>query len=177
METLEAREAYANHWLRVREDAVRRPDGSTGTHTYVESTDVALVVPLDGYRLHLVEQYRYAVRARRWELPSGSVAADDASPADCALRELREETGLRAGRLEALGVLDAAPGTLTQRCHVFLARDLTAGDASPDPEEADLRSRWFTRAEVETMIRAGELCDAKSLAAYLLLRLGVPGEG
>jgi hypothetical protein len=59
----------------VREDAVRRPDGSTGTYGVVDRPDVALIIPADGELLHLVEQYRYPVAGRRWEFPSGTAAA------------------------------------------------------------------------------------------------------
>lgn len=61
METLGSRQVYANPWMAVREDAVRRPDGSTGIYGVVDTPDIALVVPVDGDRLHLVEQYRYPV--------------------------------------------------------------------------------------------------------------------
>ena len=70
-----------------------------------------------------------------------------------------------------LGTLEITPSTLNQRCHVFLATDLTPGPPRPDPEEADLRSAWFDRAEVERMIMVGTINDAKSLAAYSLLLL------
>jgi 8-oxo-dGTP pyrophosphatase MutT (NUDIX family) len=122
MERLACREVYAGEWLSVREDTVRRPDGSTGTYAVVDSADIVLVIPLEGDRVHLVEQWRHPVGGRRWELPSGSVDEgldDDASGA--AARELREETGLVAGELVALGTIEISPSTMSQRCTVFLA--------------------------------------------------------
>ena len=171
METLSSTERFANPWLAVREDTVRLPDGGTGTRTVVTGPDIALVVALDGDRVHLVEQHRHPVGGRRWELPSGSLDERDADAAAAAARELREETGLVAGTLTPLGTLEMSPSTLDQRCRVFLATDLTAGAPAPDPEEQDLRSAWFARAEVEQMARDGRLSDAKSLAAYALLLL------
>ena len=97
----------------------------------MDSPDIALIVPVEGNRLHLVEQYRHPVAARRWEFPCGT--ADEGLDTDAesvAARELREETGLAAGRLTRLGTLDLAPGMLSQRCTVFLATDLTAGEAT-----------------------------------------------
>jgi 8-oxo-dGTP pyrophosphatase MutT (NUDIX family) len=88
-----------------------------------------------------------------------------------AARELREETGLRAGRLEEIGLLDVAPGMSSQRGRVFLATDLTDGRPEREAEEQDMRSAWFSRAEVEAMITQGELTDAQSIAAYALLVL------
>lgn len=170
MDTLESRQVYANPWMTVREDTIRRADGSTGIHAVVDGPDIALVIPTDGDRLHLVEQYRYPMAGRRWEFPSGNVEATvDADPAAAASRELREETGLVAGVLTRLGTLDVAPSTLSYRCWVFVATDLTQGPVQPDLEEEDLQSAWFTRAEVDSMIRDGTLTDAKSIAACTLL--------
>lgn len=170
VEALESKQVYANPWFSVREDLVRRPDGSTGPYNVVEGPDVAVVVPVDGDRLHLVEQYRHPVGARRWEFPAGTLDEGEEMAA-LAARELREETGLSAGSLTHLGTFDSSPGTLTQRCAAFLATDLTEGDPDREHEEQDMEARWFTRAEVERMIVDGTLCDAKSLAAYTLLML------
>ena len=173
METLASKQVYADPWMAVREDAVRRQDGSTGRYTVVDSPDIAVIVAVDGDRLHLVEQYRYPVGARRWEFPAGtSDPTADGDAATTAARELREETGLVAGRLAPLGVLDVAPGQLSQRCHVFVATDLTEGPPQREVEEQDMRSGWFARADVARMIGDGTICDAKSVAAYALLLLG-----
>ncbi|MGH3330123.1 MAG: hypothetical protein ACRDPJ_02350 [Nocardioidaceae bacterium] len=66
METLGSKQVYANPWMTVREDTVRRTDGSTGIYGVVDPPDIALIIPADGDRLHLVEQYRYPVAGRRW---------------------------------------------------------------------------------------------------------------
>lgn len=172
METLGSREVYANAWMTVREDPIRRPDGSTGIYGVVDKPDYALVIPLDGERLHLVEQFRYPLSARRWEFPMGT-APDRAEvdPLELATRELREETGLRAGRMVELGVLDTAPGMSSQRGRVFLATELIAGEPERELGEQDMRTAWFPRAEVEAMIAAGQITDAQSIAAYTLLLL------
>ena len=163
---------YADAWLSVRRDTVRRPDGSTGLYSVVDTADCALIIPLDGDRLHLVEQYRHPVGHRRWEFPSGSTEPRDTDLAAVAARELHEETGLVAGKLTRLGAVDTMPSTLNQRCTVFLAEDLTQGATRRDVEEQDMDSAWCHRTEVESMIRDGVICDAKSLAAYALLLLG-----
>ncbi len=172
METLDSKQVYANPWMTVREDTVRRPDGSTGIYGVVDTADIALVIPADGNRLHLVEQYRYPVAGRRWEFPSGS--ADhrlDVDAAALAARELREETGLVANGLIPLGTLDITPSTMNQQCRVFLAPDLTQGAPQREPGEQDMRSAWFTRADVERMINDSTITDSKSIAAYALLHM------
>jgi 8-oxo-dGTP pyrophosphatase MutT (NUDIX family) len=172
VETLESRQVYDNGWMSVREDTVRRPDGSTGRYGVVVSPDIALVVAAEDDRLHLVEQHRHPVGGRRWEFPSGSADQRlDADAASLAARELREETGLAAGRLTPLGTLDVAPSMLSYQCRVFLATDLAHGAPHRELAEQDMRSAWFTRADVERMIADGVITDAKSLAAYALLLL------
>lgn len=172
VETLSTRSVYGNQWLSVREDTVRRADGSTGSYAVVDTADIALVIPLEDDRLHLVEQYRHPVAGRRWEFPSGS--ADPALDVDAtalARRELREETGLEAAGLSLLGTVEVAPSTLSHRCTVHLATSLSPGAPQPDLEEQGMTSAWFTRGEVERMVRRGQLTDAKSLAALTLLHL------
>lgn len=172
MQTLGSRQVYANPWMTVREDDVRRPDGTSGIYGVIDKPDYALVIPLDAGRVHLVEQYRYAVGARRWEFPQGT-APDraDMEPTELARRELLEETGLVAGRLQLLGELDVAPGMSAQRGRVFLATDLAADVPQREHTEQDMRSAWFSRTELEGMLHDGEFCDAQSVAAYALLLL------
>jgi 8-oxo-dGDP phosphatase len=172
VQTLSSRQVYANPWMTVREDAIRRDDGSDGIYGVVDKPTAAVVIPCDGGRFHLVEQFRYPVGQRRWEFPMGT-APDRAEldPAHLAARELQEETGLVAGRMELLGHLDIAPGMSSQREHVFLATELTAGDHGREHTEQDMRARWFSTAELEAMIRDGAIVDAQTLAAYLLLKL------
>ena len=172
MQTLTTRQAYANSWMTVREDAIRLSDGSESIYGVVDKPTYALVIPRDGDRLHLVEQFRYPVGVRSWEFPQGT-APDRAEidPAELAARELAEETGLRAERIEQIGVLHVAPGMSSQRGHVFLATALTEGPTAREHSEQDMRAAWFTVAEFEEMARTGELADSQSLAAYALLQL------
>lgn len=172
MRALSTRQVYANPWMTVREDVIRHDDGSDGIYGVVDKPTAAVVIPRDGDRFHLVEQFRYPVGQRRWEFPMGT-APDRAEldTAQLAARELREETGLIAGRMELLGRLDIAPGLSSQREHVFLATELTAGNAFREHTEQDMRAGWFTTTALESMMRDGTIVDAQTLAAYLLLKL------
>lgn len=174
--TVRSRELYRNNWLTIREDDIRRPDGSAGIYAVVDKPTYALVIPRDSGtgsdRFHLVEQFRYPLGLRRWEFPQGTVPGQpDIDPAELAARELREETGLRAESMTELGLLDVAPGMSSQRGRVFLALDITEGPHEREHEEQDMRSAWFTRTEVEKMIREGTITDAQTIAAWALMEL------
>jgi 8-oxo-dGDP phosphatase len=153
--------------MTVREDEVRRRDGSTGIYGVVDKPDYALVIPYDGKRFRLVEQFRYPIGMRRWEFPQGTAPGlADVEPAELAARELREETGLTAASITVLGRLDCAPGMSSQRGWVFLATGVAEGEPEREHEEQDMHSEWFSRTEVERMIRTGEITDAQSIAAF-----------
>jgi 8-oxo-dGTP pyrophosphatase MutT (NUDIX family) len=169
---VDSREVYANAWMSVREDGIRRVDGTTGIYGVVDKPDYALVIPADGDRLHLVEQFRYPLGMRRWEFPQGTAPERaDSDPLELATRELREETGLRAGKMVQLGLLDVAPGMSSQRGRVFLATELSDGEPEREHEEQDMRTGWFHRAKFEAMIANSEITDAQTIAAYALLLL------
>jgi 8-oxo-dGDP phosphatase len=172
IERVASREIYRNPWMVLREDDIRRSDGSPGIYAVVDKPTYALVMPYDGQRFRLVEQFRYPVGVRRWEFPQGT-APDLAGsePSALAARELREETGLRATSFEVLGQLDVAAGMTSQRGRVFLATGIVEGDADREHEEQDLLSAWFSREDVEQMIRTGVIVDAQSIAAYGLFLL------
>ena len=158
--------------MTLREDDIVRPDGSTGIYAVVDKPTYALVIPRDGDRFHLVEQFRYPLGLRRWEFPQGTAPEQEHLEAgELAARELREETGLRASSMSVLGQLDVAPGMSSQRGWVFLATGTTEGEHDREHEEQDMHSEWFSRAQVERMIRDGDITDAQTIAAWALLLL------
>jgi 8-oxo-dGTP pyrophosphatase MutT (NUDIX family) len=167
-----SREVYRNSWLTLREDDIRRPDGSPGIYAVIDKPAYALVIPRDSDRFHLVEQFRYPLGMRRWEFPQGTAPdQEDLEPIALANRELREETGLRATSMELLGMLDVAPGMSSQRGRVFLATGITEGEHDREHEEQDMHSGWFSGTQLERMIRDGDITDAQSIAAWALLLL------
>ncbi|RSM82806.1 NUDIX hydrolase [Kibdelosporangium aridum] len=170
MQTLNTRQVYENPWMRLREDKILRADGSEGIYAVVDKPTYALIIPLDGERLHVVEQFRYPLGLRRWEFPQGTAPGmADTDPLELAARELREETGLRAGQMVELGLLDVAAGMSSQRGRVYLATELTEGPHEREHEEQDMRTAWIERKEFEAMIQRQEVTDAQSIAAYAML--------
>ncbi|HEY5151029.1 MAG TPA: NUDIX hydrolase [Mycobacterium sp.] len=169
---ISSREVYRNAWMTVREDVIRRPDGSTGIYGVIDKPTYALIIAAHGDRVALVEQFRYPLGGRRWEFPQGTAPGRaDLEPTELAIRELREETGLCAGSMVVLGSLDVAPGMSSQRGWVFLATDVRQGEPDREHEEQDMHFEWFSRARVEQMILAGEITDAQSIAGYAQLLL------
>jgi ADP-ribose pyrophosphatase len=162
---------YRNRWMTVREDRIIRGAGSTGIYGVVEKPDFAVIAALDGNRLYLVEQYRYPVAGRYWELPQGSWEQQEADPLALAAAELREETGLVAGSIVHAGHLFPAYGYATQGFDVYLATQLQQLDSQLEPEEAGLIAKPFELSVVERMMRDGVIKDAATVASFGLLRL------
>ena len=169
-----SRVVYENRWMRLREDTLERADGSPGLYAVVEKQAAALTIPVDGEDVILVEQYRYPVGARHWEAPQGTHEGGAQDAERLARAELAEETGMRAGSMERLGTLYFAYGFSDQPFDVWLATELTPGPQALDPEEEGLRVGRFPLSRVEEMIRANEIQDSATVAAFGLLRLQRP---
>ena len=171
IETTGTTVVYKNRWMTVREDAILRSNGVAGIYGVVEKADFAVIAAVRDQSLYLVEQYRYPVRGRFWELPQGSWEGRAIEPLELAKAELREETGLEAGSMLHVGRLFLAYGHSNQAYDLYLATDLCEGAAHLDPEEAGLVSRAFPVPVVQTMIEDGTIKDATTVAAFGLLRL------
>lgn len=170
--TLGTKVVYENRWMRVREDAIRRRDGSQGLYGVIEKANfVAILAREADGAVHLVEQYRYPIGRRVWELPQGAwEQVPGADPLEVARGELREETGLSASRMTHAGDFFQGYGHSTQACHVFLAEGLSRGEVALDAEEQGLVTRCVPAAEFERMLRTGEIADSTTLAVMALLR-------
>jgi 8-oxo-dGTP pyrophosphatase MutT (NUDIX family) len=169
--TLSSREIYRNRWLRLREDQIERSNGVRGIYGVVEKDDCAIIIPLEGSTLYLIEQFRYTIQQRSLELPQGGWETADVNPEELARGELREETGLAAASTTRLGTFWIAYGFARQEMHVFLATGLTPAGTDPDPEEDDLVLRTASVAEFEEMILNGTIRDDCTIAAWGLYRL------
>ena len=168
-ELLHSETVFTGRAFTVRRDTLRLPDDRRTRLDIVEHVGSVVLIPLDGHgNLLFVRQYRHAAGLDLLELPAGTLEAGEA-PEACARREVREETGMAAGRLEHLGEFYLAPGYSTEYMYVYLATDLR-----PDPLEADadefLTVESLPLAKALEMAEKGRIPDAKTLAALLLAR-------
>jgi ADP-ribose pyrophosphatase len=171
-ETLSSRRLYEGAVVRLRVDRVRMPSGREAVREVVEHSGAVVIVAVNGEgRVLLVRQYRHPTGRLLLELPAGTLDRDE-EPEACAARELEEETGFRAGRLQRLGGFFVSPGYSTEHIQVYLGTDLEPGNAGGDDDE-EIEVLALPLAEVLRLVEAGELEDAKSLAALILyLRSG-----
>lgn len=164
---LDTRRVYQGKVLSLDVDDVEEPGGVRAVREVVRhrGSVAALAVHEDG-RVVLVRQYRYPVDAEVWELPAGRLETGE-SAAEGARRELEEEAGLRAGRIEAIGVFYTTPGFCDETMHLFRATELVSVPARP---EADERIEILACAldEARAMIQRGEVREGKTLVALLL---------
>ncbi|HTO68541.1 MAG TPA: NUDIX hydrolase [Myxococcota bacterium] len=155
-------------------DTVDLPSGERATLALFRHPGASAVVPfLDRERIVLLRQFRHAAGGVIWEVPAGKLDRGE-DPAHCAARELEEETGYRAGRVEKTGSILTTPGFTDERIHLFCAYDLVAGRAAPEAHEV-LESEVVPLERALAMIDSGEICDGKSIAAlFLAARRGRP---
>jgi len=168
-ETLHTETLYHGRAFNVRRDEIRLPDGKTARLEIVDHVGAVTLVPVDDQnRVWFVRQYRHPAGEVLLELPAGMVEPGEA-PLDCARREIREEIGMAAGRIEPIGEYYLAPGYSTEFMHAFLATDL-----HPDPLPGDADE--FISVEpiplevVLHMIESGKIRDAKTLASLMLAK-------
>ncbi|HLZ21510.1 MAG TPA: NUDIX hydrolase [Ktedonobacterales bacterium] len=164
--TLGAREVYRNPWLEVVEYSVVRPDGERGIYGVVNPGDNASIVALDGdQNLYLVGDFCYPLQRYQWSIPSGKVEHGE-EPAETARRELAEEAGITAARWDLLGTFDLTPGICTQASYIYLARDLTLGEARPEGTERFTLRRLPLREAYEACL-SGEIRNSVSVLGIL----------
>jgi len=161
---------YSGLVINVRVDDVRLPDGRPARREVAEHPGaVAVLAVNESGEALLVRQYRHATGEVLLEIPAGKLDAGE-QPIDCAGRELAEETGFHAARLQPLGSFFTSPGFAAEILHVFLATGLQPGEAAPDGDEL-LEPFFLPLAELERLAAAGQVRDAKTLAALYLYGL------
>jgi ADP-ribose pyrophosphatase len=168
-ELLHSELVYPGRAFTIRCDTLRLPDGRQAKLDIVEHVGSVVILPIDeAGNLLFVRQYRHAAGLDLLELPAGTLEPGEA-PEVCARREMREETGMAARNMQALGGFYLAPGYSTEYMHVFLATDLHFAPLEADLDEF-LSVEKVPIAQALEMPAAGFMPDAKSLAAFYLAR-------
>lgn len=169
------RSLYRGRVVHLVSETVALPNGRTTTLEIVRHPGAAAIVPVDSEtHVHLIRQFRHAAGGFIYEVPAGTLNPGE-SPQVCAARELMEEAGVRAGRLDRLGSIFTTPGFTDEVIHLFLARDLSPAEQNLDHDEVLSVVRVPLARAIEMCLR-GELRDAKSLCALLLAERHLTGQ-
>ena len=165
---------YSGRIIHLDLDTVSFPDGSTGQLEILRHPGASAVVPfLDppgaaDPRVILIRQFRHAADGYIWEVPAGRLDPGE-SPEACAARELEEETGLRAERLERLTTICTTPGFTDERIHLYLALGLEAGAEHREADEF-MELHTLHWSQVLGMIERGEVVDGKTLVTLMYVQ-------
>lgn len=165
--TASSRPIYENKWLKLREDIAAMPDGRTTIYTVVTFAGAAGVLPfVDEDHVILLRQYRYVFgENHRWEMPTGGIVAGE-TPEAAAQRELQEEIGYRAGRLEWVSTYYTSKCSCDETAHIFLGFDLEPSMQAPDETEF-LEVATLPFREVLEMVKRSEIRDGMTITAVL----------
>ena len=168
---IKSKRIYTGRIVSLDVDSVRFPDGSVGELEMIRHPGASAVVPFlsdprgEDPQVLLIRQYRYAADGYLYEIPAGRLDKGEA-PRDCAIRELKEETGCTAEGMEHLYTIYTTPGFTDEKIHVFMATGLVAGETKHEADEfLDLHPMLLSRAL--EMIQAGEIQDAKTALGLL----------
>jgi ADP-ribose pyrophosphatase len=161
------REVYLGRRVDLWLEHVRLPTGAEAELEVVRHTGASAVVPLtETGDVYLIRQYRHAAGGWLLEIPAGVLEAGPEDPEDCARRELTEETGFRAGRIEALGWIWTTPGFTDEKIWLYLATGLEAGEQALEFDEVMSVERMPLTRAIE-MVHTGAIRDAKTICGLL----------
>jgi ADP-ribose pyrophosphatase len=160
----------------LKVDQIEYDSGTLGVREVAVHPGGAAVVPVkDDGKIILVKQFRHPIQQAILELPAGKLDKGE-DPLVCAERELSEETGYKAGKIEKLGLISTSPGFCTEILHIYLAENLVAGNHNREEGEYGMEILEFTLEEIEQKIQNGEIIDAKTICGiyYAKNKLKLP---
>ena len=143
-------------------EEVLLPSGVTTNLDIIKHPGASAIVPYRDGKIALIRQYRHASNGYLWEIPAGCLEPGEA-PLACAHREVQEEAGVRASKMDSLGFAFMVPGYSDEIIHFFLATQLEDVAMKHDHDEVILSAQWFSKVELMEMINKGSLTDGKTL--------------
>lgn len=160
---------YEGAILNVRKDTVTAVKGQAYREIIEHNGAVAMVALTGDNKVVMVEQYRYACGRSVLEIPAGKIDKGEADPVKAAARELKEETGYTAGKVQYLGKINPSVAYLEEVIHLYAMTDLTPGEQELDEDEA-VNTVEYPFEEVYQMAAHGKLVDAKTIAALMMAK-------
>ncbi|AWB45071.1 ADP-ribose pyrophosphatase [Paenibacillus sp. CAA11] len=164
--TLSTRSVFEGKVVSLHIDTVELPNGETATREIIRHPGAVAVLAVREGRILLVDQYRQALGRCELEIPAGKLEKGE-EPSEAAKRELEEETGYRAGKITLLHSFYTSPGFADEIIHLYLAEELTSGEASPDEDEF-LELYEVSAEEAKNFITEGRISDAKTVLAFYI---------
>jgi len=167
MKIISSRERYRCDLFTVTEDHAKDSTGYEIRRSVVRHKGSAVMMAVnEKQHVLLVRQYRLPANQKLWELPAGRLDEGE-TPLRAAKRELVEETGYRARTWKKLVSFYASPGYVAEKMTLYLATDLTEGDAKPMEDER-IETGWFTKRQMDQLIRSNKIQDAKTMLGFLI---------
>lgn len=165
-DTIEESLIYDGKIIRVERLTVRLQNGNIAYREVVRHQGaVAILAEPKPGEIVLVSQFRKPIEDELLELPAGKLEPGE-EPIDCAIRELIEETGYRANKIELVHSFFTSPGFADEKIQLYYATDLTLGERSPDEDEF-VDVELYQKAEILNMLNHAEIQDAKTLIGLL----------
>lgn len=169
-EKISSENIYEGKLLKVKRDKVKLPNGHTSYREWINHPGASAVIPyLPDGKIVLVKQYRYPVQQVTIEIPAGKLDVEGENPLECAIRELKEETGYAAEKYTKLTTIATTVGFSNELIHIYAAENLSAGTQCPDGDEF-INVITVPLEEAVSMISNEVITDAKSVTAILLLK-------
>ncbi|MTI68310.1 MAG: NUDIX hydrolase [Firmicutes bacterium] len=164
--TMKSDKIYEGKILNLRIDTVELPDKKYSKREIVEHSGAVAIVPItdDGY-VTLVKQYRKAIDKELLEIPAGKIEVGE-EPKSCAIRELKEETGITAENLEYMFEFYTSPGFSNEKLYLFMAKNLNVGEANPDTDEY-IEVVKIKLEDLVEKVNKGEIQDSKTIVGIL----------
>jgi ADP-ribose diphosphatase len=169
-EVLESNNVFKGKVFNLQVDKIRYSSGNYGIREVAVHPGGSVVVPVkDDGRIIMISQYRYPFKKFLIEFPAGKLEPNE-DPKECAVRELQEETGFTAGKIEKLGSIATTPGFCTELLHIFIATELTPGKYNREEGEYGMKILEFDLKKIEEHIVNGEIIDSKTICGTYLTK-------